>query len=418
MNLIKDLLLQLTLIVLPMFTYHTFFAEKLSKKENMEKLVMTALWALSVIFCMSFPATYGPGYHLDLKIIPLLLGTLYSEIKTGIFLAIVVIVYRLLYFGIDIGFYITILTVLCSLPVFLYSRQPFNKASTRKKLKFVMLLSIFFSAIGFIMFCIVQRYSQEYLKILIIHTTFIVMFIWCFTILNEYIRTIGQMRIEIQELGKLQVIRDITSVFAHEIRNPMQVSRGFLQLLDEPDLPDKKKKYIALSIEELDRADEIINDLLIFAKPTTDNMYKVDVGLELNRILNITKAYSISLDVEIKHYITNDCWAYANPQKLRQCLINILKNAIESMPDGGYVWVTCIRTVDGNIEITIQDEGIGMSKEQVDRLGTPFYSLKESGTGLGMMVSYQIIRSFKGQIKVTSEKEEGTAFCILLPVVP
>ncbi len=66
------------------------------------------------------------------------------------------------------------------------------------------------------------------------------------------------------------------------------------------------------------------------------------------------------------------------PQKLRQCLINILKNAIESMPNGGYVWVTCIRAGAGNIEIIVQDEGIGMSQEQIDRLGTPFYSLKES----------------------------------------
>ena len=417
MNLIKDLLLQLTLIVLPMFTYHTFFAEKFTK-EKMEKLVMTALWGLSVIFCMSFPATYGPGYRLDLEIIPLLLGTLYSGYRNGIFLAIVAILYRLLYFGIDIGLYVTILTMLCTVPLFLYSRKPFNKAPKEKKLKIVVLLSLHFSIVGFSMFYLLLGFSPTYLRILIIHTSFILVFIWFFTILYEYIRTISQMRVEVQELGKLQIIRDITSVFAHEIRNPMQVSRGFLQLLDEPDLSDKKKKYIALSIEELDRADEIINDLLIFAKPTNDNMHKLDVGLELNRILNITKAYSISLDVEIKHYITNDCWAYANPQKLRQCLINILKNAIESMPDGGYVWVTCIRTGDGNIEITIQDEGIGMSEEQVDRLGTPFYSLKESGTGLGMMVSYQIIRSFKGQIKVTSEKEEGTAFCILLPVVP
>jgi len=415
MNLIKDLLLQLTLIVLPMFTYHTFFAEKLSK-EKMEKLVMTALWGLSVIFCMSFPATYGPGYQLDLEIIPLLLGTLYSGFRNGIFLAIVAILYRLLYFGIDIGLYITILTMLCTVPLFLYSRKPFNKATKAKKLKIAVSLSLYFSIAGYSMFYLLLGFSLVYLRILIIHTSFIVVFIWFFTILNEYIRTISQMRLEIQELGKLQVMRDITSVFAHEIRNPMQVSRGFLQLLNEPDLSDKKKRYIALSIEELDRADEIINDLLIFAKPTTDNMYKVDVGIELNRILNITKAYSISLDVEIKHYITNDCWAYANPQKLRQCLINILKNAIESMPDGGYVWVTCIRTGNGNIEIIIQDEGIGMSKEQVDRLGTPFYSLKESGTGLGMMVSYQIISSFKGQIKVTSVKEEGTAFCILLPV--
>jgi two-component system sporulation sensor kinase B len=86
------------------------------------------------------------------------------------------------------------------------------------------------------------------------------------------------------------------------------------------------------------------------------------------------------------------------------------------MPEGGRLWADCISTNDGYIEISIKDEGVGMTKEEIDRLGTPFYSLKESGTGLGMMASFQIIRSFNGKIQITSEKGTGTKFEILLPV--
>ncbi|MDQ0970218.1 signal transduction histidine kinase [Neobacillus niacini] len=83
---------------------------------------------------------------------------------------------------------------------------------------------------------------------------------------------------------------------------------------------------------------------------------------------------------------------------------------------GGTVWITC--TTDGRyIKISIKDQGIGMTKKQIDRLGSPYYSLKESGTGLGMMVSFQIIRSFKGKIQVNSVKDGGTEFIILLPQI-
>ncbi|WP_335546078.1 HAMP domain-containing sensor histidine kinase [Neobacillus drentensis] len=223
------------------------------------------------------------------------------------------------------------------------------------------------------------------------------------------------MRLEMENSEKLRVISELTSVFAHEIRNPMQVTRGFLQLLNEPDLPSKKKEYIQLSIEELDRANEIINDFLTFGKPTVNHLERINVGNQLQRVVNIIQGYSLKHNVAITTDFYEDCWIYANPQKLNQSLINILKNAVESMPNGGMVWIRCTPTDDGNIKISIKDQGIGMTKEQIARLGSPFYSLKESGTGLGMMVSYQIVRSFKGKIQVNSAKGMGTEFIILLP---
>jgi two-component system, sporulation sensor kinase B len=197
----------------------------------------------------------------------------------------------------------------------------------------------------------------------------------------------------------------------------MQVVRGFLQLLNEPDLSDKKKEYIQLSIEELDRSNEIINDFLSFGKPSINNTERIEVGYQLQRVVNIIQSYTQNSNVMLKIDIIDNCLIYANIQKLNQCLINILKNAIESMPNGGVVWISCNPTDDGYIKITIKDQGIGMTKEQVERLGSPYYSLKESGTGLGMMVSYQIIRSFNGKIQVNSEKDKGTEFIILIPQI-
>ncbi|MBS4211757.1 ATP-binding protein [Neobacillus rhizophilus] len=415
MSIVKDFLLQLTLTVIPIFIYSTFITEKVKSEKN-KHVIMTILWGISIILCMSFPVSFGQNARLELRIIPLLLGSLYGGFWPSIFLAGLILLYRL-NFGISVGFYNTVLVLLISLPFILFFQKSFKKAKKDKRVKIAVGLSVYYCLIGLTVFGMLRGFTFEHLKVQMIHLIFAVVFTWSFTLLIEKIREIHQLRLEMQDSEKLRVISELTSVFAHEIRNPMQVTRGFLQLLDEPNLAQKKKEYIQLSIEELDRANEIINDFLSFGKPTIHNEIRVDVGNQLHRVVNLIHSYALGYNVEIKTDIYENGWIYANPQKLNQSLINILKNAIESMPTGGMVWISCVSNEDGYIKISIKDQGIGMNQEQIDRLGSPFYSLKESGTGLGMMVSFQIISSFKGKIQVKSEKGVGTEFIILLPQI-
>jgi two-component system, sporulation sensor kinase B len=413
MSIIKDFLLQLTVTVIPIFIYFTFISEKATSNKN-KKVMMSILWGISILFCMSFPVSFGQNARVELRIIPLLFGTLYTGSGSGIFLAALIILYRLS-FGISLGFYNTVLVLLLTLPVMLFFQKTFARSKKDKKVKIAVGLAFYYCLIGLTLSGILRGFSMEYLKVQIIHLIFVVIVTWFLMLLNETIREIQQLRLEMQNTEKMRVISELTSVFAHEIRNPLQVTRGFLQLLNEPELPESKKEYIQISIGELDRANEIVNDFLAFGKPTIDHNEKIDVGYQIQRVVNILQSYTLNHNVEIKTDILNHCRVYANPQKVNQTLINILKNAIESMPNGGTVWITCTPTDDGYIKIAIKDQGIGMTKKQIERLGSPFYSLKESGTGLGMMVSFQIIRSFKGKIEVISEKDKGTEFIILLP---
>lgn len=413
MSIIKDFLLQLTLIVIPIFIYYTFITERVNSEKN-RKVIMTILWGISIFFCMSFPVSFGENARLDLRIIPLLFGSLYGGFGAAISLSAFIILYRL-YFGISIGVYSTVLVLLFSLPVILFFQKAFANSTKDKRVKIAVGLSFYYCLIGLASFSILRGFSIDYFKVQMIQLIFVVVVTWFFTILIEKIRDIHRLRLDLLNSEKLRVISELTSVFAHEIRNPMQVTRGFLQLLNEPDLSNEKKEYIHLSIDELDRANEIINDFLSFGKPSTINNNRIEVGSQLQRLVKMIQSYSLSHNVEIQTDFLEDCWIYGDSQKLNQCLINILKNAIESMQNGGIVWITCTSTSDGYIKITIKDQGIGMTKKQIDRLGTPFYSLKENGTGLGMMVSFQIVRSFKGKVQVNSEKNVGTEFIILLP---
>jgi two-component system, sporulation sensor kinase B len=413
MSIVKDFLLQLTLMIIPIFSYFTFILEKV-KGDRSIKMIMTLLWGVSILLCMSFPVEYGEGARLDIRFIPLLFVTLYLGMWPGLFLSALIIFYRLAS-GISMGFYSTVLVLVITLPVILYVQRLFLLVKKDRKVTIAAGLSFLYCLCGMTVFGIMNGFSTTVLKVQSIHLLFTVAVTWFCTVLIEKIRETHQLRLEVQDAEKFRVISELTSVFAHEIRNPMQVSRGFLQLLDEPDLPQHKKEYIKVSIEELDRANEIINDFLAFGKPSLNTYGNINVGEQLKRVITLIQTFSVNQQVEFKSDIEDDCWIEANPQKLNQSLINILKNAVESMPDGGTVWITCHPSGDGNITLTIKDQGIGMNPKQVDRLGSPYYSLKEKGTGLGMMVSYQIIRSFKGRIRVESEEGVGTEFVIEFP---
>lgn len=112
---------QLTLMVIPIFTYYTFITEWVKSSKN-RNLIMSVLWGISILFCMSFPVDFGENARLELRIIPLLLGTLYGGVWPGIFLSALIILYRL-YFGISVGFYNTVFVLLFSLPVILFFQK-------------------------------------------------------------------------------------------------------------------------------------------------------------------------------------------------------------------------------------------------------------------------------------------------------
>ncbi|OIU72734.1 ATP-binding protein [Rossellomorea aquimaris] len=415
MSIVKDFLLQFTLMVIPIFSYFTFILEKV-KEDRSIKMFMTLLWGVSILLCMSFPVEYGGGARLDIRFIPLLFGTLYLGVWPGVFLSAVIILYRLT-FGISIGVVTTVVVLILTLPVILYVQRLFLRVNRERRIIIATGLSFLYCLCGMMVSAGLNGFSLPVLKVQGIHLLFTIVVTWFCTVMIEKIREIHQLRLEVQDTERFRVISELTGVFAHEIRNPMQVSRGFLQLLDEPDLPHHQKEYIKLSIEELDRANEIIHDFLALGKPSNSTYETVNVSEQLERTAALLQTFNVNQQVEFKIDIQDDCWMRSDPQKLNQSMLNILKNAVESMPDGGTVSLSCHQTADGHIRITVKDQGIGMNPKQVQRLGSPYYSLKEKGTGLGMMVSYQIIHSFNGKISVDSEEGVGTEFVIEFPGV-
>jgi two-component system sporulation sensor kinase B len=226
------------------------------------------------------------------------------------------------------------------------------------------------------------------------------------------------MQDEIHKSERIKMVSEMAASVAHEIRNPLTTVRGFIQLLASENVKSTEKEfYQKISLEELSRADQIISNYLSLAKAGNESIQLLNVAEEINYLENVLSTYANYNNIQIRtnhsdpnglYYITGD------KNKFRQALINIGKNAIEAMQNGGSLEIRMYELGE-RIFISIKDNGIGMTPEQINRLGTPYYSTKEKGTGLGTMVTFSIIKKMNGKIEIKSEKGKGTEYIISFP---
>ncbi|MFS0776907.1 HAMP domain-containing sensor histidine kinase [Neobacillus sp. 3P2-tot-E-2] len=222
---------------------------------------------------------------------------------------------------------------------------------------------------------------------------------------------------QIKQTERLKTTGQLAAAVAHEIRNPLTVVKGFLQIYEKDNTyNENSKQHFSLMINELNTAEQVISQFLSIAKPDKDNETElVNVKNVLQSVTDLLNTYGLIHDNEIMLSMDEDCYIAANTIEFKQLLINIIKNAIEASKDGDSVVVSA-ESKKGLVEIKVIDRGQGMSKEEIDSLGTPFYSLKSKGTGLGMMICFNIAAKYKGTIHFDSEKGKGTTVTIRFPV--
>lgn len=217
-------------------------------------------------------------------------------------------------------------------------------------------------------------------------------------------------------IERMHVMSELSASVYHEIRNPLTVTNGFLQLLkDSKTISSDEKIYIDYSLKELERAEKIVSDFLAYGKPQSENMVYSNLKEEVVYVKNILTSYAKMNQVEIDCHFTNTLETKYDKNQMQQCLINLFKNAIEAMKDMGGTLYIDVSEQEDNIVFLIRDEGIGMTNEEILQLGKPYYSTKKEGTGLGMLMVYGTISKLKGSIDVDSNKGQGTTFTITIP---
>lgn len=224
-----------------------------------------------------------------------------------------------------------------------------------------------------------------------------------------------QMEDKLRKWELLNVAGDLAAGIAHEIRNPMTSLKGFIQLLMEN--TKDHSMYFNIILAELERIESIVNELLFLAKPQPVQYKHKNIINILNETLELLSAQALLENVQfIRQFTHRNIICYCEPNRLKQVFINIIKNAIEVMPNGGRVTVQVDKSMDDWVCISIADEGTGIPEEKLKSIGRPFYTTKERGTGLGLMVSFKIVEEHGGKIDIESEVGVGTTFKIYLPI--
>jgi two-component system, sporulation sensor kinase E len=227
-----------------------------------------------------------------------------------------------------------------------------------------------------------------------------------------------EMQEQLRKSDRLNVIGELAAGIAHEIRNPMTALKGFIQLLEGSIKPEHDMYYQVIT-SELARIESIINEFLILAKPQAIRYQEKDINQIIRETVELLNAQAVLYNVQFHtQYDVNLPPLYCEPNQLKKVFINIIKNAIEVMPSGGQITINTDSSKKDYIHISIQDEGLGIPKEKIKKLGEPFYTTKERGTGLGLMVSYKIMEEHHGTIEIESEEEKGSIFHLYLPFNP
>jgi two-component system, sporulation sensor kinase E len=224
-----------------------------------------------------------------------------------------------------------------------------------------------------------------------------------------------ELQEQIRKSDTLNVVGELAAGIAHEIRNPMTAMKGFIQLLQDS-VKEDFSTYFNVITSELKRIENIITEFLVLAKPQALKYCKQNVNGIMQETLELLTAQALLDNIQFHSFFKEEEFLiYCEGNQLKQVFINIIKNALEVTPDGGQIYVQIKREGKDYIRISIKDLGIGIPEEKIKRLGEPFYTTKERGTGLGLMVSYKIVEEHKGWVEVDSVEGKGTTFHILLP---
>lgn len=236
-----------------------------------------------------------------------------------------------------------------------------------------------------------------------------------FIVTFQDLTQIKKLETEIKQKEKWAAIGELSSNIAHEIRNPLASLKGSIEMLKENSVPQNyKERLMEIALNEMDRLNRIITDFLTYSRPTPPEFKKFDLHELLDETIELLRNVEQNKEsVSIRKDYDGVVEVNADPKKMRQVFWNLGINSVEAMPEGGEL-VVSTRNTGGSIEITFQDNGMGIDRENVEKIFYPFFTTKEQGTGLGLAIAYRIVEEHGGRITVESSPGIGTTFRIIL----
>lgn len=416
---LQSLLQQLLYIIVPLLLYQAF-SYKLEGPRT-QTVVQAPLYITMIFLCMIDPVQFDSGARFDLRFIAIFLSFLYANRTSFILTACFFVMFRLWLGDIPSAF-IAIFSMSITISLSSLRLPQYRSGSFTTKVLYLAVVVLMMNLIRTPLLYAMNPTSlmdHFWFQVALYPLLQFIGFFFAIMII-EALHAKARIDKELQETERIKVIGQMAASIAHEVRNPLTVVRGFVQLFQmKPSMSeDKKREYLRLIMDELKRAEGVIKDYLSLARSEESECNTVDIHGQVHLLVKTLTNYASMHGVRLIIESEEDLYVLGDHIKTAQVLVNLIKNAIEAtLPKQGdrTVHVSARKGTDGSVLVRIEDNGVGMPHHMITRLGTAFLTGKEQGTGLGLTVCYHIVNAMGGSISVDSKEHLGTAFTVQWP---
>ena len=406
MDIIKIMIINGILIVFPILIYEYFYIYMQNlKKEKIEILLNFAL-LISLYLSMYIKDSIPLTFQFSGLILPVIISYLVKIPKTAVLISIIIGEYIIR----DLNYNIILVTSYFISLFFIYT--VYNR--TNKNENFLLKSYTFITTKAILLNEIPQIINN---KTLILDTILsIIIFILLTKIISIMLKeatNIMSLHSNLKEFEKEKSIRLSLFKITHEIKNPIAVVKGYLDMFDSKNL-EKSEKYVGIMKNEIDRTLNLLTDFMEFTKIKVERK-ETDFNALIDDVKEVLIPFFITKNISYYFEVEEDLHINIDYLRMKQVILNIIKNAVEACEkDFGHVSTT-IFTDTESLCIYVKDNGSGMNKEILNNILTPFYTTKEKGTGLGVSLSKEIIEAHGGNLSYTSDLGKGTVCKITLP---
>lgn len=405
MNFFETILLSTILIVFPLILYLFYLAYSKSLTLEVRNLFLDV--SLFSAFYLTLKYPMHDFHHINMLIlnIPLLIAYLKERRLMAIVLTMMTIISYYKIFEWNLIILLLEYSVYYLLAHLLLKRKGYNYCYINS---FLLLKLTIFT----LLLINNNGLYNDFLVSLLYYGSHIIIIAYFVVIIFNKGNNIIKMHMTLKEIEQDEQIKTSLFKITHEIKNPIAVCKGYLDMFDVNNI-EHSRKYVPIIKDEIQRTLFLLQDFLSMTHVTVEKDM-IDINLLLEDVMSsyyvLLKSHNIKLDTDL---IDDEIYINGDYNRLMQVFLNIIKNSIEAIENNGNLFLNTYLE-DGNIIIVIKDNGCGISNENLKQIRTPFFTTKQKGTGLGVSLSYEIIEAHDGTIKYESNYGEGTTVTISL----
>ncbi len=407
MLLLENFIIYIIIVLFPILIYLFYIAHRKVLKEEEKSLYLEIVLFSSLCFSIYLLNIKIIQFCFFLTITPLLLSYLYKKNYISIIMSIILCEFLNKVY--DIPLYLLIIGFISFYILYLFYIKH-NKPR-----------SFFTNGFYIISVLIMSVYLFIYLKVIdialisefVINTTLFYFVVFIINLLISKADEILNLYNTVQDFEHEKQIKISLFKITHEIKNPISVVKGYLDMFDVND-KDKSTRYVSIINQEINRTLNLLNDFMQFTKINLEKE-EIDFNILLDDVKQIVKPLFENKNIKYSFKTEEEIFLYADYNRLKQVILNLIKNGIEACKKNGIVLITTYKDEE-KLYIIIKDNGIGMTREELIKIRTPFYTTKENGTGLGVCLSKEIIEAHKGKLSYSSIKNKETIAKIVLPL--